>query len=53
MLQINLIFSYFNPRSREGSDVKQIIIVMNHHLFQSTLPRGERLYTNKEYYDKL
>ena len=37
------LHAYFNPRSREGSDK---IVVREHitiRLFQSTLPRGERL----------
>ena len=34
---------YFNPRSHEGSDYAQIISLWFYLLFQSTLPRGERL----------
>ena len=35
--------SYFNPRSRAGSDVQNSASLRIHELFQSTLPRGERL----------
>ena len=35
----------FNPRSRAGSDFNDFISSINANLFQSTLPRGERLYT--------
>ena len=34
---------YFNPRSREGSDVYTYLPIMVLRIFQSTLPRGERL----------
>ena len=36
----------FNPRSHEGSD--NVVAPQNHpeHLFQSTLPRGERRFFN-------
>ena len=34
----------FNPRSREGSDVVRAIQVFALSQFQSTLPRGERLF---------
>ena len=34
---------HFNPRSREGSDgISDVLFEMDSHLFQSTLPRGER-----------
>ena len=33
----------FNPRSREGSDLVQVILLTQLIKFQSTLPRGERL----------
>ena len=33
----------FNPRSREGSDLLVLRVLTNHKLFQSTLPRRERL----------
>ena len=33
---------YFNPRSRVGSDLIKEIELLLRHLFQSTLPRGER-----------
>ena len=36
----------FNPRSREGSDVKIIFGCSCPIQFQSTLPRGERLYSS-------
>ena len=35
--------SYFNPRSREGSDKECLRRRVNNNQFQSTLPRGERL----------
>ena len=34
---------YFNPRSREGSDLLQIVANLKTQIFQSTLPRRERL----------
>ena len=34
---------HFNPRSREGSDLKFLISITLFLIFQSTLPRGERL----------
>ena len=34
--------NYFNPRSREGSDLAPITTTLTSNLFQSTLPRGER-----------
>ena len=37
----------FNPRSREGSDVIQFVLQAEFIKFQSTLPRGERLETQK------
>ncbi len=37
----------FNPRSRVGSDMKANLDVAEAQLFQSTLPRGERLGANK------
>ena len=36
---------YFNPRSHEGSDAFSIVSVSSFALFQSTLPRRERLYS--------
>ena len=33
----------FNPRSREGSDLVSFRIFLHNAMFQSTLPRGERL----------
>ena len=36
-------FRHFNPRSREGSDGVKSIAVVIKSLFQSSLPRGERL----------
>ena len=45
MLQCLLVSSCnFNPRSREGSDNLSIWSYLTHKLFQSTLPRGERLH---------
>ncbi len=35
---------YFNPRSREGSDLSGSMLFAIGTLFQSTLPRRERLY---------
>ena len=37
----------FNPRSREGSDIKFRPLLLFVNLFQSTLPRGERLHQLK------
>ena len=33
---------HFNPRSREGSDITRLMVVISSFRFQSTLPRGER-----------
>ena len=38
--------NYFNPRSREGSDVKAPANRLIAIIFQSTLPRGERLLSH-------
>ena len=35
---------YFNPHSHEGSDYSARAVTVLDFLFQSTLPRGERLY---------
>ena len=35
---------YFNPRSREGSDIPLDAVFTMYSLFQSTLPRRERLH---------
>ena len=35
---------YFNPRSREGSDAYALLGLIGSVLFQSTLPRRERLH---------
>ena len=35
--------NYFNPRSHEGSDLNAVSALCRKWLFQSTLPRGERL----------
>ncbi len=35
-------YKYFNPRSREGSDIVSLSLSNFSKLFQSTLPRGER-----------
>ena len=40
---LSLILSDFNPRSHEGSDEINRMQVLHLRLFQSTLPRGERL----------
>ena len=37
-----VVCRYFNPRSREGSDILTSIITLRQNLFQSTLPRRER-----------
>ena len=37
-----LCWIYFNPRSREGSDLLVIWLLLNILRFQSALPRGER-----------
>ena len=36
-------YKNFNPRSREGSDRSEFFKMLTNKLFQSTLPRGERL----------
>ena len=41
-LSLRLYQSYFNPRSREGSDISGSKIMRNIIIFQSTLPRRER-----------
>ena len=41
----------FNPRSREGSDVYIAFQDQTLNKFQSTLPRGERLYDIEQYAD--
>ena len=35
---------HFNPRSREGSDLRRLVCGFLNCLFQPTLPRGERHY---------
>ena len=40
---VAVLYSYFNPRSREGSDLQAFRPRGAGCLFQSTLPRGERL----------
>src|SRR5699024_288012 len=42
-LTATLTLNYFNPRSHEGSDYDLLHSSFRSHLFQSTLPRGERL----------
>ena len=39
---------YFNPRSREGSDYLESDTYHNEMVFQSTLPRRERLRYNRD-----
>ena len=39
--------SYFNPRSRVGSDRSELARLREDNEFQSTLPRGERLVFNQ------
>ena len=41
-LVFTVLFLYFNPRSREGSDAKKHSELTTDGQFQSTLPRGER-----------
>ena len=41
---INDLYNDFNPRSREGSDQRQAPDLEAVGTFQSTLPRGERLF---------
>gem|GEM_PF-5197675 len=45
MIELAIIISKacFNPRSRAGSDNALVAVDANGYLFQSTLPRGERL----------
>ena len=38
-----MVYNHFNPRSREGSDAGLRVVWRGGNLFQSTLPRGERL----------
>ena len=40
-------YTDFNPRSREGSDVIGLFSLLMHSAFQSTLPRRERLWRNR------
>ena len=40
---MSALSSYFNPRSHEGSDLWRSWCSLAMRLFQSTLPRGERL----------
>ena len=40
---IYMIHIYFNPRSREGSDRAEELAYYEQRIFQSALPRGERL----------
>ena len=48
-LVVNSSWLYFNPRSREGSDIFFIIGLFFLTVFQSTLPRRERLvFPNKK-----
>ena len=35
-------YKYFNPRSREGSDLDPYTFICVYYIFQSTLPRRER-----------
>ena len=39
----------FNPRSRVGSDSLGLLMLRSYPLFQSTLPRGERLADAEDY----
>ena len=41
-----LLLRCFNPRSRVGSDFAHLVNCTNSCLFQSTLPRGERHYSD-------
>ena len=42
-------FSYFNPRSRKGSDSTRSYWQLKTELFQSTLPQGERRLMERSY----
>ena len=43
---IQMFYVYFNPRSREGSDVPSPGTHWLWNVFQSTLPRGERRFSD-------
>ena len=49
MLMSGHMSMYFNPRSREGSDHIRLIMVIRILVFQSTLPRRERLNVSADY----
>ena len=38
----DIIITDFNPRSRVGNDMLQVVFLQCHYEFQSTFPRGER-----------
>ena len=42
------LYTYFNPRSREGSDGMVRSLKKRYAIFQSTLPRGERQKVQKQ-----
>ena len=48
-LMASIRFFHFNPRSHGGSDCFFLLIIFDITLFQSTLPRGERLILGKEF----
>ena len=50
-MQLQKLFSLlcFNPRSHEGSDESVVAVSPESKLFQSTLPRGERLKSSSTY----
>ena len=43
MMLSSVSMSGFNPRSRAGSDLAEVLDNIALAMFQSTLPRGERL----------
>ena len=45
-MQTGIFSDYFNPRSREGSDLSSVLIAAISQAFQSALPRGERRATS-------
>ena len=48
-----LLITYFNPRSREGSDDSGAAAVLSPDIFQSTLPRRERRFLYFSFFVRL
>ena len=48
MMKYSVFLRDFNPRSREGSDLKGRTLELMARKFQSTLPRGERLRDSRK-----